>query len=411
MPLMRRHRSWFDVTQYGAEGDGTTDDTAAIQAAIDAAETFVDDNTRKGAVVYFPPGCYLVSETLTVEYDGISLEGHGPGGDTGTAATIITPTADFADDTYVLSFDHHGGTRPVSGVRLHGIRIGEVAELSNTVHGIYFRAYRSRIVDVHVAEMSGHGIVLEGYSSPWDAYQNKLLDIQVEQCGSSGTGSGIEVKGNVIELHVTDSMIHGNVYGYHGGCTGNRFTAVHFWGNDTNVLIDGSGVQPQFSNCSFREPTEHNFIIDCAGGAITDFLISNCNFRTTDTLTTNNTYDNFIVMRSSGTSTASGVMDNCVFISAGSSKDARYHVNLSGAAASQIRLGDSNRYDNNAATGKINHSSSAVRCLVGGLGINVGNPTTTGQWNGFAERGVSVWDTGGTTIYLCYDGTNWAALN
>lgn len=39
----------FDVVQYGAVGDGATDDTASIQAAIDAAEV-------AGGTVVFPPG-------------------------------------------------------------------------------------------------------------------------------------------------------------------------------------------------------------------------------------------------------------------------------------------------------------------------------------------------------------------
>jgi len=45
----------FDVRNYGTVGDGTTNDTAAIQTAIDAA------HTAGGGTVYFPTGTYLIS--------------------------------------------------------------------------------------------------------------------------------------------------------------------------------------------------------------------------------------------------------------------------------------------------------------------------------------------------------------
>jgi hypothetical protein len=50
---------------FGATGNGTTDDTAAIQAAIDAAE-LIGPASRTGAVVYFPPGAYLISNPLVL---------------------------------------------------------------------------------------------------------------------------------------------------------------------------------------------------------------------------------------------------------------------------------------------------------------------------------------------------------
>ncbi len=49
---------WFDVTDYGATGDGSTDDTAAIQDTIDAAEA------AGGGVVFFPAGVYIVGGAL-----------------------------------------------------------------------------------------------------------------------------------------------------------------------------------------------------------------------------------------------------------------------------------------------------------------------------------------------------------
>ncbi len=54
------HPSVVDVTRppYGAKGDGVTDDTAALQLAI-------NENTGRGRVVFFPAGTYLVSDTLT----------------------------------------------------------------------------------------------------------------------------------------------------------------------------------------------------------------------------------------------------------------------------------------------------------------------------------------------------------
>lgn len=48
----------FNVKQYGAKGDGTTDDTAAIQAAINAVPA-------SGGTVLFPPGIYIVAPTRT----------------------------------------------------------------------------------------------------------------------------------------------------------------------------------------------------------------------------------------------------------------------------------------------------------------------------------------------------------
>jgi hypothetical protein len=66
---------WISVKSAGAVGDGTTDDTAALQAAFALI--------KRGVTIYFPPGVYRVTHTLLVNSPdkhplyGILVVGHG----------------------------------------------------------------------------------------------------------------------------------------------------------------------------------------------------------------------------------------------------------------------------------------------------------------------------------------------
>lgn len=86
---------WFDVTDatYGATGDGTTDDTSAINSAIAAL------NTAGAGVLYFPTGNYKTTSALTtITADGIVM-GDGPAGFDGTTdyATKVFTTSTTAN--------------------------------------------------------------------------------------------------------------------------------------------------------------------------------------------------------------------------------------------------------------------------------------------------------------------------
>ncbi len=70
-PIQDKAGQVFNVKAYGATGDGVADDTAEIQAAIDAVEA------AGGGVVFFPHGNYKVSSTLTVTGKPVSIQGSG----------------------------------------------------------------------------------------------------------------------------------------------------------------------------------------------------------------------------------------------------------------------------------------------------------------------------------------------
>lgn len=79
---------------YGAVGDGSTDDTAAIQAAINAA------NTAGGGKVYLPRSTYKLSAALTLQ-SNIELYGDGP-------ATILSGTLTSTTDPVLYAVSETG---------------------------------------------------------------------------------------------------------------------------------------------------------------------------------------------------------------------------------------------------------------------------------------------------------------
>lgn len=86
------------VKDFGAAGDGVTDDTAAIQAAINAV------GTNLGGTITFPSGTFKISATLTIPYSNVVLMGNG----SGSSHDVVSQTASTA--TRLLWDGAVGGT-------------------------------------------------------------------------------------------------------------------------------------------------------------------------------------------------------------------------------------------------------------------------------------------------------------
>jgi hypothetical protein len=69
--VQSRLRDFVSVKDFGAVGDGVTDDTAAIQAAIDSGAL--------GITVLLPAGTYKVTDTILLKRTGVRLKGAGEG--------------------------------------------------------------------------------------------------------------------------------------------------------------------------------------------------------------------------------------------------------------------------------------------------------------------------------------------
>ena len=96
------YKVFRNVQEYGAKGDGLTDDTNAINAAITDGSRCgkgCDSSTVTPALVYFPPGTYLVSAPL-VQYYYTQFVGDAVSLPTIKAAASFTGIAVIDSDPY-----------------------------------------------------------------------------------------------------------------------------------------------------------------------------------------------------------------------------------------------------------------------------------------------------------------------
>lgn len=113
--------SAFSITDFGAIGDGVTDCTSAIQAAVQAAYNFSQDAATPFAgsgVVYIPAtsGGFRITSPINM-LRGVSLQGVGS-----FASRIVADDCDALHYAYQAFF----GQALISGIFLHGYKTGGI---------------------------------------------------------------------------------------------------------------------------------------------------------------------------------------------------------------------------------------------------------------------------------------------
>jgi len=133
----------LNVRYFGAVGDGTTDDTAAIQAAIDYAELLTTTGNLRGAVVYLEAGNYKVTSTLTVTTSRVYLQGDGE------TITQIARNTDYGD---TIAFTN-GAASAISNVGVMNMTITHditTVGVSSGAHINYNGCYKTTTRNVNL---------------------------------------------------------------------------------------------------------------------------------------------------------------------------------------------------------------------------------------------------------------------
>lgn len=230
--------NYFNVkdSAYGAEGDGSVDDTNAIQNCINAAVA------AGGGIIIIPPGTYKISSAVAVSTSTkIQLWGYGH------RATVIK---NHGTTTNAFSVNTGGAT--VSGIVFRGI--GIEANTSSTGYGI--SCVQANGVSVEGVRVSGHA-----RSIFWDTpIENRVLNCQLD--GGSG-GSGLYIDNAATRCVVSGTAFYlsgGTCYGIYGAANtqyrGLAIVGSHFvesaTATSTGIRMGTvSGTQAHVVGCHF----------------------------------------------------------------------------------------------------------------------------------------------------------------
>jgi hypothetical protein len=213
----------WNVKAHGALGDGSTDDTTAIQAAMDAA------NTAGGGMVYFPPGTYITT-AITI-YSQIKIVGAGP------ELSVVKMKASTNTQVFT-STGFSGLTGGNTGGGIAGFEIRDLAvdgnKANNTTAGVGIRiyGYDFRIDNVNVRNCKGTGIYCEWGSGTSavtpDNFESSFIGIKSHDNG----GDGFDLRGphDSMLVNCIAYLNAGNGFSCKGNGGAMVFSNCHSWG-------------------------------------------------------------------------------------------------------------------------------------------------------------------------------------
>lgn len=268
--LKNLKKASVNVLDFGAKGDSTTDDTAAIQAAIDYAESIKGGvSLLHGAVVVFPPGQYRTKGGLKLR-KGITLEGVSENGSVlrwdGTAAAT-------ENILYCLGILGDRATaKQIHNVYVNNMAFGMLDATSHPTRKPFI--FADYAVEPTFKNVRTAGLNTLDYVNSTGMLLIDSINVSISGFVNDGGWSGIEMQKGASNLGVR-------------AC---RFDNMHIYGTRGSGLVMNTADYNVFSNTLIE-----TYSTTAAGTA--GALLTNCdrnNFNGLSVITSNSRYANGI---------------------------------------------------------------------------------------------------------------------
>lgn len=188
-------KSFINVkdSKWGAMGDGVTDDTLAIQAAI---------NSITRGVICLPFGNYIISSSIIIDKPYITLLAWGEIG-----TTLIT-IAGSSDPAWAIII---GNTQQSNNCVIQGISFQGKNSTTSTGGAVLVRGAECDIMNCCITQFGGSGLKLDAVSGASDQCYFENITLQSNGMNAGTPGDNLVITGNTGDCEYHRIISFGNV--------------------------------------------------------------------------------------------------------------------------------------------------------------------------------------------------------
>ena len=210
-------RTTASVTDYGAVGDGVADDTAALQAALNAAED-------TGRDIFFPAGTYLTGTLVLPSHVGLTGEGGGKS---------VLMLRGGTNDHLVVSKTWDTNQPYVDiGNRMRDLVLDGNKSGNSAGDCVVHRSYQFIFENVEVRNAAGNGIqqsaVTRNGSNGANAAECVYSRCRVKNCNGRGFWFYDNATSRIADAYVLGCFVHDNGAAGHYQVEAERSAGFHF---------------------------------------------------------------------------------------------------------------------------------------------------------------------------------------